>query len=318
MNCKHLGDLYFIKDGKLLKETATINDENLLRQSFPGLSKSLRLYSDKELESGSKDIIDIYKRILDDNITVVRACHKAIGNMGEVTLLDDYDVDIYIPLNPSMRDIDKLRGVLSNYNDNSMSITNLHSNGYDFYNYLYNYSQNERKVWEICEFYYKEKNLMLDNNLQEMFKKYREFNMASLVLDDYSDYPLNNRNTGIVIMMPDSVIKRAVTKSFHKRECLDVLKKFYNVGNDSPYVDLVSDYNLVIGIITKDTISAYVSSLINDYQLNELFAFVKDAYDIKSMKDDLLTNVNIIKDGESIYIGELSDVKDFFVHDKIK
>ena len=270
------------------------------------------------MENGSKDIIDIYKRILDDNTTIVRAYHKAIGNMGEVTLLDDYDVDIYIPLKPSMMDIEGLKEVLSNYDDNSISIINLHSNGYDFYNYLYNYSQNERKAWQICEFYYKEKNLKLDDNLQEMFDKYRKFNMVSLVLDDYSDYPLNNRNTGIIIMMPDLIIKRAVTKSFHKKECLDVLKKFYDVDNDSSYVDLVSDYNLVIGIITKDTISAYVSSLINDYQLNELLAFVKETYDIKSIKDDLITNVNIIKDGESIYVGELSDVEDLFARNKIK
>lgn len=159
---------------------------------------------------------------------------------------------------------------------------------------------------------------MLDDNSQEMFDKYREFNMTSLVLEDYSKYPLNNRNTGVVIIMSDLVIKRTVTKSFHKKECLDVLKRFYEVNDASSYVDLVSTYNLVIGIITKDTISAYVSSDINDYQLNELLAFVKETYNIKSIKDDLITNVNIIKDGESIYIGELSDVRNLFARNKIK
>ena len=98
MKSKHLGDLYFIKNGKVLKDIATINNENISKQSFPGLSKPLRLYSDKELENGSNDIIDIYKRSLDDNTTIVRTFHKAIGNMGEVTLLDEYDVDVYIPL----------------------------------------------------------------------------------------------------------------------------------------------------------------------------------------------------------------------------
>ena len=208
-----------------------------------------------------------------------------------------------------MMDIDGLREVLSNYSNNSLTITNLRSNDYDFYDYLYNYSYNERKPYEICELFYKEKNLILDDNSQKMFDKYREFNMASLVLEDYSKYPLNNRNTGVVIIMPDLIIKRTVTKSFHKKECLGVLKRFYEVNDASSYVNLVSTYNLVIGIITKDTISAYVSSDINDYQLNELLAFVKETYDIKSIKDDLITNVNIIKDGESIYIGELSDVR---------
>ena len=139
MKSKHLGDLYFIKNGKVLKDIATINNENISKQSFPGLSKPLRLYSDKELENGSNDIIDIYKRSLDDNTTIVRTFHKAIGNMGEVTLLDEYDVDVYIHLKPSMMDIDRLREVLSNYSNNSLTITNLLSNDYDFYDYLYNY-----------------------------------------------------------------------------------------------------------------------------------------------------------------------------------
>ena len=139
MKSKHLRDLYFIKNGKVLKDIATINNENISKQSFPGLSKPLRLYSDKELENGSNDIIDIYKRSLDDNTTIVRTFHKAIGNMGEVTLLDEYDVDVYIPLKPSMMDIDRLREVLSNYSNNSLTITNLLSNDYDFYDYLYNY-----------------------------------------------------------------------------------------------------------------------------------------------------------------------------------
>ena len=102
-----------------------------------------------------------------------------------------------------MMDIDGLREILSNYNNNSLTIANLRSNDYDFYDYLYNYSYNERKPYEICELFYKEKNLILDDNSQKMFDKYREFNMASLVLEDYSKYPLNNRNTGVVIIMPD-------------------------------------------------------------------------------------------------------------------
>ena len=309
MNSKHLGNIYFIKDGKVLTEQATISEENMSKQSFPGFNKRLKLYSDKELEYNSKDIPIIYRDYLNNNVTIIRAFHKAFGNMEEVTLLDDYNVDIYIPTNPSMLDIPLLKKILSNYNDNSSTITNLCNDGYDLYDFLYNYSNNKRSLSEICEYYYQEKTIALDSTTQEMFNKYRNFNMASLVLEDYSKYPLNNRNTGVVIIMPDLIIKRTVTKSFHKKECLGVLKRFYEVNDASSYVNLVSTYNLVIGIITKDTISAYVSSDINDYQLNELLTFVKETYDIKSIKDDLITNVNIIKDGESIYIGELSDVR---------
>lgn len=36
------------------------------------------------------------------------------------------------------------------------------------------------------------------------------------------------------------------------------------------------------------------------------------------MKLKHLGKIYFIKDGESIYIGGLSDVRDFFIHDKIK
>ena len=34
MNSKHLGEIYFIKDGKVLTEQATISEENMSKQSF--------------------------------------------------------------------------------------------------------------------------------------------------------------------------------------------------------------------------------------------------------------------------------------------
>lgn len=318
MNSIHLGNIYFIKDGKFFLEEAFLNEENMRKQSFNGLNKSLKLYSDKELDSGSQEISKIYSKCLNNNITIVRAFHRAMGNLGEVTLLDEYDLDIYIPLKPSMKDINVLRDILSNYDENFGTITNLRNQDYDYYSYIYNYSYNKRKLWKICELFYKEKNLILDDDLREMFSKYREFSMSSLVLDDYNKYTLNNRNTGIVVMMQDLVIKKTVTKEKHKKECIDILNRFYQVNNDPSYIDLVSEYGLVIGFVSKDIICAYVSFDINDYQLDELSSFVKEVYDIKSLKEDLITSVNVIRNREVVFDGQLAEVKDWFANNKIK
>ena len=311
MNSKHLGNLYFIKDGQVLKKDAFISDDNIKKQSYRSLSKSLRLYSDEELDNGNKKITDIYKRNLDNNTTIVRAYHKAISSMGEVTLLDDYNVDIYIPSKVSMLDLKDLQDVLDNYDSTSLTITNYLDNDYDFYDYTYNYSKEERNPFKICECFYKEKSLLLDNDLREMFSKYRDFNLASLVLEDYSKYLLNNRNAGIVIIMSDLIIKKSVTKSFHKDEILNVLKRFYQINSNS-YIDLVSDYNLVIGFITNDTISCYINDSINDYQRNELFLLIKDSIDLNLLKPGLLTNSNVIKDKTVVFDGELSEVVSYF------
>lgn len=312
MNSKHLGDIYFIKDGKVLTEQATISEENMSKQSFSGFNKRLRLYSDKELASGSKDFSVIYRDYLNNNVTIIRAFHKAFGNMEEVTLLDDCNVDIYIPTNPSMLDIKPLKEILSNYNENSSTITNLRNDGYDFYDFLYNYSNNKRSLPEICEYYYQEKSIALDTTTQEMFNKYRNFNMASLVLEDYSKYTLNNRNTGIVIILPELTIKKTVTKSFHQRECFDELKKYFQVNDNSSYIDLVSDNTIAISLITRDSIISYINTNINDYQQESLKDFISEVYQIKTLKSDLIAGANIIDNKDIIYDGKLDGVVSFF------
>ena len=311
MNARYLGNIYFIKEGQLLKKKAFVSEDNIKKQSYKGLSKALKLYSDEELDNGNKEIIDIYKRNLDDNTTIVRAYHKAISSMGEVTILDDYNVDIYIPPKVSMLDLKALQDILNNYDSTSLTITNYLDNDYDFYDYTYNYSKEERSPFKICECFYKEKNLLLDNDLREMFFKYRDFNFASFILEDYSKYLLNNRNAGVVIIMPDLIVKKSVTKSFHKDEILDVLKRFYQI-NSTSYIDLVNDYNLVIGFITNDIISCYVSDSINDYQRNELSLLIKDSNDLKLLKPDLITSANVIKDRKVVFDGELSEVSSYF------
>lgn len=312
MNSKHLGNIYFIKDGKVLTEQATISEENMSKQSFSGFNKRLRLYSDKELASGSKDFSVIYRDYLNNNVTIIRAFHKAFGNMGEVTLLDDCNVDIYIPTNTTMLDIKPLKEILSNYNDNSSTITNLRNDGYDFYDFLYNYSNNKRSLPEICEYYYKEKSIALDTTTQEMFNKYRNFNMASLVLEDYSKYTLNNRNTGIIIILPELTIKKTVTKSFHQRECFDELKKYFQVNDNSSYIDLVSNNTIAISLITRDSIISYINANINDYQKESLKDFISEVYQIKTLKTDLIAGANIVDNKDIIYDGKLDGVVSFF------
>ena len=312
MNSKHLGDIYFIKDGKVLTEQATISEENMSKQSFSDFNKRLKLYSDKELEYNSKDIPIIYRDYLNNNVTIIRAFHKALGNKEEVNLLDDYNVDIYIPTNPTMLDIPLLKEILSNYNENSSTITNLRNDGYDFYDFLYNYSNNKRSLPEICEYYYQEKSIALDTTTQEMFNKYRNFNMASLVLEDYSKYTLNNRNTGIVIILPELTIKKTVTKSFHQRECFDELKKYFQVNDNSSYIDLVSDNTIAISLITRDSIISYINTNINDYQQESLKDFISEVYQIKTLKSDLIAGANIIDNKDIIYDGDLNEVASFF------
>ena len=101
--------------------------------------------------------------------------------------------------------------------------------------------------------------------------------------------------------MPELTIKKTVTKSFHKRECQEELKNYFEVNENSSYIDLVSDNTIAISLITRDTIISYVNANINDYQQESLKDLISEAYQIKEMKSDLITGVNVIENKNIIF-----------------
>ena len=227
-----LGKVYYIKNGKTLIEDATVSRGNLDRQVVPGLSRRVTLYSDRELFTNNKNLDDIYKQFIDDNYTVIRCLHPGISDMGKINVLPEYDTNIYIPYKPSIEDIDNVKEVLDTYkgeNEFAFKIYNDCKSDYDLYDYGYNYSDNQRSVSGICEYFYKEKLAMLNAYEQEMFNKYRNYDLNGLILEDYYKYALNNRNTAVVIITPDKMIKKTVIKSFHKREILASLSDIYQI-----------------------------------------------------------------------------------------
>ena len=149
---------------------------------------------------------------------------------------------------------------------------------------------------------------MLNSYEQEMFSKYRNFDFNSLILEDYYKYTLNNRNAAVIIITPEEIIKKTVTKSFHRREILSFLNDFYQINPNLSYNELTSNYNLVVGFISKDVIAVYVDININEFQLEALKSFVKDVNDIKEVKETLIASVNVVRDGMTIYEGKLLDV----------
>ena len=312
-----IGKVYFIKDDAVSIKDVSLSNNDLRKQMLPGLGRRIMLHSNEELEMGQVDLYHTYRPRLDENYTVVRAIHSAMCDMGEISILPQYEVDIYIPFKPNLDDVTRLKEVLDIYKEEkeyAFRIINCREDDYDLYDYD-NFSYIKRNIGDICEYYYKEKNNVLTPLEQEMFDRYRNFDLHNLILEDYYNYPLNNRNAAIFIVTPRETIKKTVTKSFHKREILSSLNHLLTLSDADKsvsYSKLVSDYNLVLGFITKDSIGVYVNSDINDYQHKKLEEFVDEVYDVKTYKEDLITNVNVIKDNEIVFDGELNSVKTFF------
>ncbi len=314
-----LGKVYFIKNGKTLIEEATVSKENLARQKVPVLSRRATLYNDRELFTNEKSLTDIYKQFIDDNYTIIRALHPGISDMGKINILPEHDISIYIPYKPNLKDIDNVKEVLDTYKEEkeiAFKIYNDCKSDYDLYDYGYNYSDNQRSVSGICEYFYKEKLSMLNPYEKEMFNKYRNFDLNGLVLEDYYKYVLNNRNTAVIIITPAEIIKKTVIKSFHKREILASLRDFYQIDPNLSYNELASDYNLIVGFITKGVIGVYVDVNINEFQQEALKSFVDDVNEVKQIKESLIANVNVVRDGKIIYEGELADIISYLEENK--
>ena len=141
-----------------------------------------------------------------------------------------------------------------------------------------------------------------------MFNKYRNFDLSSLMLEDYYKYTLNNRNTAIVIITPNDIIRKTVIKSFHRHEIEKFLGDSYQIDPNLSYNELTSNYNLVIGVISKGVIITYVDVNINEFQQNALKSFVDEVSEVKLLKEDLITGANVVRDGVTIYEGGLAEI----------
>ena len=307
-----LGQVYFIKDGKMAVRNLTISQDNFEKQKVRKFNYFVKLYSDDELSWGHKNYADIYREYLDNGFTVVRACNKCLCDMMEMAILDSSYIDIFIPSKTSLEDAKALEAVLKQYakeEKSAFTITNYHDGDFDFYDYIYNFSYKKREISEICNYYYKEKAGRLTLEEQEMFREYRTFDLRELFLGDFYQYPLNNNNTGVIIITPTDTIRKTVTKSKHKLEIMNILKNRYPVNDQDNYLDLVSDYNLILGFVTKDVLIAYISADRNSYQQEALEKLSDLAMEIKEVKSDLLTNYNVIKDREIVAEGDFEDLK---------
>lgn len=307
-----IGNLYYIKNGKIECKEMLLSDKNLKVQKVNGNNGAIKLYSDDEMNKVGKKDFHLYDEELSNNITVVRKVNKAMNDLGDIIILEDFYVDIYIPKNVTILDFNALDNVLKQFDrdKNLFGITNIRDNDFDFYDWNYNRFMTDSDVSLICSYYYREKLGLLNEEEKEMFSKYRTFDIKKLILDDFRRYPLNNNNIGIILLTENKNIEKTGIKSNHKNEIISEIQKLGNLPKNLNYINLVNLYNLVLILISKDSIIGYVNGNINDYQKMLLWKIINEIEELKLKRNDLFCGCNVILNGNIIYSGGFEKLKD--------
>lgn len=307
-----IGNLYYIKNGKIECKEMLLSDINLKIQKETASNGAIKLYSDDEMTKVGKKDFHLYDEELSNNITVVRKANKAINDLGDILILEDFYIDIYIPKNVNILDFNALDNILKSLDrdKNLFGITNIRNDDFDFYDWSYNRFITDSDVSLICKYYYKEKLGMLNEEEKEMFSKYRNFDIEKLILEDFGRYPLNNNNIGIIMLTENKNIKKAGIKSNHKNEVISEIQKLGNLPKNLNYIDLVNLYNLVLILVTKDSIIGYVNGNINDYQKILLEEIINEIKGLKLKRNDLICGCNVILNGNIVYSGDFENLKD--------
>lgn len=137
---------------------------------------------------------------------------------------------------------------------------------------------------------------------QEMFKKYFEFDLKRMLMEESNEYPVTNRGEGVVIITKDGK-KYASTKKKeeHRNEAIEMLGDITGETVDSnlSIEELVQKYNIIVSRIYKTdraAIFSYLPDNLTSIQIKKFTSFLREAEEVekelqKEGKQKILTLV---------------------------
>lgn len=122
---------------------------------------------------------------------------------------------------------------------------------------------------------------------QEMFRKYFEFDLKRMIMEESDEYPITNRGEGVVIITKDG--KKYVAtkkKEEHRNEAIEMLSNITGETIDTSLTieELVQKYNVTISRIYKTdraAIFSYLPDNLTSMQIKKFTSFLRQAEDIE-------------------------------------
>lgn len=118
---------------------------------------------------------------------------------------------------------------------------------------------------------------------QEMFRKYFEFNLRRMFIEDTTKYPISNRGEGVVIITKDGKRYEATKKKEeHRNEAIEMLRNIIGeeVDVDLSIEQLVQKYSIILARIYKTdrgNIFSYLPDNLTSIQTQKFIRFLIEA-----------------------------------------
>lgn len=286
-----IGELYFFKDNVIKVENITTN-EDLIRdvcRQMP-LSCEIDLIGKEEYDIVS--IIndndhkyndeDIYRKYLDDGYSIIKVANLYnvnntscdLADAKKVTCMVSYNINknvrnninkTILEIEQEIEKVEKKEIIIENFIIGDL--------GKNYDKYSGPDKRNHTKSVDALDYFLREKTNELTEDEKVMFKKYREFNLEDLLTIDYkSIYPINNSNSGVIIITEDKTVSSTCKKDQHGLEIIDITNVLHpNLDtkkmNVNERVNATSD--ICVQIFTGDMIINLPDNM-NEYQIDQL------------------------------------------------
>lgn len=155
--------------------------------------------------------------------------------------VNENHINVGLPLNMSLEDANNVNKFIDELEKEPFWNINLYNYymaefglDYDYVNKMGMDQEGEVSLWEKSMYFLKEKTSTLTLPMKEMMKKYREFDLNRLLVDETLEaLPINNRNTGTIMISDKEEYRKCNQKGQHSGSIDYLNKNKFGIDNSS-------------------------------------------------------------------------------------
>lgn len=284
----NIGTVYLIKDGKVVNYELSINKTRLpKREGNPFISTVTSSIEDVNPLSTKSDF-ELYSSYLKAGYSVIKKA-KYLSFDDDITITDRNKITVMLPLKMNDEDTKIVSDMFNEEAKNETNTLYIESANKDELGFNYDYymlnTYSNFTASEYLSSFLDKKSNHLTQTEEDMFNKYYNFDLKTILTDDVAlRYPVNNTDAGVMIITPDKVYKRTLRKLQHGPELCDLMSNIHHSDLKGKTILELLEYNDILIQLSLGDAIIWMPKEVNEYQLEQVSALENEIDAIRTQE----------------------------------